>query len=51
MRGTGRKSAARTPIQEVLLVDRIEHFHQRALGDFVFQRSNAERALPPIRFC
>jgi len=31
-------------------VDRIEHFHQRTLGDLILQRSYAERALPPVRF-
>jgi hypothetical protein len=36
--------------QEVFFIDCIEYFHQRTLGDFIFQRSNTERALPPIRF-
>ena len=36
--------------EEVFLVDRVEHFHQRALDDLVFQRRNAERAPPSVRF-
>ena len=30
-------------------VDRIEHFHYRALDDFVLQRGNAQWPLPSIR--
>ena len=44
-----RSKPVRKP-QEVFFVDCIEHFHQRTLDDLVFQRSKAERALPPIRF-
>ena len=35
--------------EEVLLVDRIQHFDHRPLDDLVFQRRDAERPLPPIR--
>lgn len=31
--------------EEVFLIDRVEHCDSRALNDFVFQRSNTERAL------
>ena len=31
------------------LVERIEHLHHRALDNLVFQRSNAQRSLPPVR--
>src|SRR5712691_5562310 len=34
--------------QEVGFVDGIQHLHGRALDDFVFQRRNSERSLPPV---
>src|SRR5215475_2836424 len=49
MMTTPRSKPVREPT-EVFLVDCIEHLHQRSLDDFVFQRSDSKRALPPIRF-
>ena len=34
--------------EEVRLVDGVEHLDGRALNDFVFQRGNTERSLPPV---
>src|SRR5260370_23399931 len=34
--------------QKVGLVDCIEHLHRRSLDDFVLQRRDPERSLPPI---
>src|SRR6266852_3578212 len=34
--------------QEVGLVDSVQHLDRRALDDFIFQRRNSERSLPPI---
>src|SRR6266478_5504340 len=39
------------PIREsekIRFVDSVQHFDRRALDDFVFQRRNSERPLPPI---
>ena len=36
--------------QEIFFVDRIEHFYQCALDDFVFQRCDTQWALASIRF-
>src|ERR1017187_2056469 len=44
----GPKSVAVTP--EILLVYRIEDRHHRLLYDFVFQRRDADRPLPTVRF-
>lgn len=35
--------------EEVLLVDRIQHHHDRALDDLVLQRRNRQRALAAVR--
>src|SRR5437879_11543882 len=34
--------------QEVGLIDSVQHLDRRALDDFVFQRRNSERPLPPV---
>ena len=36
--------------EEVRFVDSTENLHHRALDDLIFQRGDAERALPPVRF-
>ena len=36
--------------QEVLLVDRVEHFHQRPLDDLVFERRNPQRPHAAVCF-
>src|SRR5271165_2565705 len=39
------------PIREsekIRLVDSVQHLDRRALNDFVFQRRNSERSLPPV---
>ena len=35
--------------QEILLVDRAEHLHGRALDNLVLQRRDADRPFPPVR--
>jgi len=35
--------------QEVFLPDGVQHFHQRTLDNFIFQRGDAQRSLAPIR--
>src|SRR5450759_4036226 len=44
----GPKSVAETP--EILLVYGVEDRHHRLLYDFVFQRRDADRPLPTVRF-
>src|SRR2546425_4361227 len=34
--------------EKIRFVDSVQHFDRRALDDFVFQRRNSERPLPPI---
>src|SRR5258708_549254 len=36
--------------EEVRLVDGIENLHHRTLDNLIFQRGDAERALPSVRF-
>src|ERR1039457_2673453 len=45
---SGPKSVTETP--EILLVYGIEDRHHRLLYDFVFQRRDADRPLPTVRF-
>ncbi len=35
--------------EEVGFVDVVEYFHRRSLYEFVFERRDAERSLPPVR--
>jgi hypothetical protein len=44
-----RSEPIREP-EEIFFVDCVQHFHHSPLNDFIFQRSDAQRALPPIRF-
>jgi hypothetical protein len=44
-----RPEPVREP-DEVRLVNRVEHFHHRALDDFVLDRRDSQWPLPPIRF-
>src|SRR5512144_3447799 len=48
MRGASRPEPVRET-EEVLLVDRVEHLHQRPLQELVLQRGDPERPLPPVR--
>jgi hypothetical protein len=36
--------------EEIFLIDRVQHLNHRTLDDLVFQRGDAERALPTVRF-
>ena len=48
MRAAPEPQSIRDP-EEVFLVDRVKHRCRCPLNDFIFQRSNGERALPSIR--
>ena len=48
MRSASGPEPVREP-EEVLLVDRVQHHNDCALDDLVFERSDRQRPLPPIR--
>ena len=45
---TRQNAAAFIDAPMVFLVDRVQHLDERALDNLVFQRGDAERALPPV---
>ncbi len=49
MRGASRSKPVRES-DEVLLVDHVQHLHERPLKDLVLQRGDTKRPKPPVRF-